>query len=293
MNAASDDNDNPAGPAIPPGLAFVVLAAVLWSLNGALIKTLSQFGLHGVTITCWRSLFAGLFLLPFAWRGFSTLRSKDREGRSLTPRVIATVFVFTLMTTTFVISTTKTEAANAIILQYTSTFWIFGLSPFLTGERASGNDIPFLVLAMTGVATIFVGEGRGAGTDLPGLIIALSAGFFYGLLVLMLRRIRDCDPAAVTVANNLVAAVMLFIPAMLVGGLFPPPKVLAILLFMGVVQLGLPYYFFSRGLKHVPAHEAAMITMLEPVLVPVWAYLAVGETVRWHTALGGGVIRRH
>lgn len=288
MENASSATTRPAGYAA--GLGFVVLASVLWSLNGALIKMLNQFGLHGITITCWRSLFAGLFLVPLAWQGFATLRPVGGRTRWPKPGVLATIVVFTLMTTTFVISTTKTEAANAIILQYTSTFWIFGLSPLMTGEKPSARDIPFLVLAMGGVATIFVGEAREAGTDLPGLVIALTAGFFYGLLVLMLRRIRECHPAAVTVVNNLGAAVMLVIPALWIGNLIPPTKALVVLLFMGVVQLGLPYYFFSRGLKLVPAHQAAMVTMLEPVLVPIWAYLAVAEKVRWHTVAGGGVI---
>lgn len=284
---------------------LLLLAAILWSLNGALIKVLNRYGLHGVTIACYRSLFAGLFLIPLAWHGFRTLRPARGNGSigkdpnpSLSPEgpgrgflfhncVWITVLTFALMTTSFVVSCTKTEAANAIILQYTSTFWIFGLSPLITGERPSRKDVPYLVVAMIGVAVIFAGN---AGTDLTGLVIALAAGLFYGLLVLLLRRLRDCDPAAVTVVNNLGTVVLLLIPTILVGGLHVPVGAVALLLVMGVVQLGLPYYFFSRGLQRVPAHRAALITMLEPVLVPVWAYLAVGDIVQWPTMIGGGLI---
>jgi DME family drug/metabolite transporter len=286
-------------------IGLLVLAAVLWSLNGALIKVLNRYGLHGVTIACYRSLFAGLFLIPLAWRGFRTLRPTrgDRtvgegptsarppggRGRGFLfhTGVWITVATFALMTTSFVVACTKTEAANAIILQYTSTFWIFGLSPLITGERPSRKDVPYLFVAMIGVAVIFAGN---AGTDLTGLVIALTAGLFYGLLVLLLRRLRDCDPAAVTVVNNLGTVVLLLIPTIWVSGLHPPARAVALLLVMGVVQLGLPYYFFSRGLQRIPAHRAALITMLEPVLVPVWAYLAVGDVVQWPTMVGGGLI---
>ena len=59
---------------------------------------------------------------------------------------------------------------------------------------------------------------------------------------------------------------------------------------MGVVQFGIPYYLFTLGLARVPAYQASLITLLEPILVPIWTYVAVGETVPATTAVGGGVI---
>jgi drug/metabolite transporter (DMT)-like permease len=44
------------------------------------------------------------------------------------------------------------------------------------------------------------------------------------------------------------------------------------------------------ALRRVPAHQAALLTLLEPLLVPLWTYLAVGERVPTATAIGGAII---
>jgi drug/metabolite transporter (DMT)-like permease len=44
-----------------------------------------------------------------------------------------------------------------------------------------------------------------------------------------------------------------------------------------MVQMALPYWLFTRALRTVSAQEAAIITLLEPLLNPVWAYLLTPE----------------
>lgn len=271
------------------GLLFLFLAGTFWSLNGALIKLIASEGPHGVTISCYRSLVAGLFLLPLAIGRLHTLQrpSGIKLLGSLRPAALLCVVFFTLMTASFVIANTLTEASNAIILQYTSTFWIFGLSPLVLGERPNPRDLWIVALAMVGVGIIFAGN---ASTSAAGLLIALAAGLFYALLTLMLRQMRDSDSAAVTVLNNLGSGLLLLPVVFLLGEMWVTPKAAVLLVIMGVVQFGIPYYFYTLGLARVPAYQAALITMIEPVLVPLWAYLAVGEPVPLWTAVGGGVI---
>lgn len=271
------------------GVLLVAGAAMLWSLNGALIKLMSREGANGVAIAFYRSLIAGLFLLPLARGRFHTLRPKDRPAGGLPLRSTAIVcaVLFTLMTLSFVIANTLTQAANAIMLQYTSTFWIFGLSPWLLKERPRRSDFWMLVLAMIGIGIIIAGN---ASATLVGLIVALGSGLFYGLLTLTIRQLRDSDSAAVTVVNNLGAALLLLIPALWVSGLSLTPRGWGLIVFMGIVQFGVPYYLYALGLARIPAYRAALITLLEPVLVPVWTYLAVREAVPAHTLIGGAII---
>jgi drug/metabolite transporter, DME family len=295
------------------GIGLIVLASLLWSLNGALIKIVTNQGrgAGGVSIAFYRSLFAGLFLLPVT---LGKWRSSAVNGTSILKRPAALwcVVFFTLMTLSFVVANTITQAASVIILQYTSTFWIFGLSPLILKERPRSSDFWILALAMVGIGIIFFGEtlwsfanravtqststgstqGGSPSPSLTGLAIALASGLFYALLTLMIRRLRNADSAAVTVMNNLGSAVLLFPVAVAVGGLTISVRSFWLLLFMGIVQFGLPYYLYTLGLKRIPAYQAALITLLEPVLVPIWAVLAIGRSEMppaW-TMIGGGVI---
>jgi drug/metabolite transporter, DME family len=59
---------------------------------------------------------------------------------------------------------------------------------------------------------------------------------------------------------------------------------------MGIVQIALPYALFAWALQRVPGPEASLLTLIEPVLNPVWVALFVGERPGPATLLGGGLI---
>ncbi len=277
------------------GVVLLLCAALLWSLNGVLIKLVYRDGEgpSGVAIAFYRSLFAGIVLFPIAAGRFSTLL-QPRTNRSTKATIFrlrksasSCVVFYSLMTVCFVVANTKTEAANAIILQYTSTFWIFGLSPWLLRETPRLKDVWILGIAIVGIVIIFFGN---AVTDLFGLLNALAAGLFFGLLTIMIRRLRDADSAAVSVFNNLGSALLILPIVIWSGDLNISTRSLWLLIFMGVVQFGLPYYLYTLGLARVRAYKASLITMVEPILVPVWTFWIIGEVVPMSTAVGGSVI---
>ncbi len=59
---------------------------------------------------------------------------------------------------------------------------------------------------------------------------------------------------------------------------------------MGAVQLGLPYFLFSKGLQSVSLQEASLIALIEPVLNPLWVALTVNEIPSAATLSGGAMI---
>jgi drug/metabolite transporter (DMT)-like permease len=102
---------------------------------------------------------------------------------------------------------------------------------------------------------------------------------------------RTEDGAWLMLLNNLVT-VVLFFPLVLGNGLWPSGHQVLCLSAFGMFQMGLPYLFFARGLRHVVGHEATGIVLLEPILVPVWVYLAwrhapTYDFPQWWTLLGG------
>lgn len=262
-------------------VAVLVLCAALWSLNGPLIKHLGAAGISGPAIASYRSLLGGLFLLPFALRHRRTLR------RAPTVWLAAAVAMFALLSVTFVTATTITQAANAIVLQYTSPLWVFALSPLILHDRPRWSEVGVLALALLGVGVIFFGQPPGSAA---GLAIALVSGFGYGALTVVLRRVRDAHPLPVAAMNCLCSGALLLPIAALAGPLAAPRDEWGWLAFMGVVQFGAPYALFSWALRHVRAHHASLIVLLETVLNPVWTWLLIGEAIPRATLLGGPLI---
>ena len=64
----------------------------------------------------------------------------------------------------------------------------------------------------------------------------------------------------------------------------------AVILYLGVVQVGLAYFLLTRAVRHVPAFEATIVLLLEPVMNPVWAWLVHHERPGPAALAGGAII---
>ena len=91
---------------------------------------------------------------------------------------------------------------------------------------------------------------------------------------------------AVLLGNLLTAAVGL----PFVKGHFLTAPQLGAIATLGVVQLALPYIFYSIAIRRVTALESILIPMIEPVLNPLWVALARGEVPGPWSLLGGALV---
>lgn len=254
------------------GRALVFLAGILWSLAGVFIKLLA---LHPLTIAFYRSLFAALFFSFFI----------RRQPWTLSLPLFASMVTYTAAISAFVWANKLTTAANAIILQYTAPIFVFVFVCLLFREPIRRLDLTTLLFGMMGLAIIFFGS-RGS-ADAGGVMVALLSGFFFSLYMVNLRFLRRLSPAFLTFMNNLACCLILLA---VVESLHLSWKEAVALLVMGVVQLGIPYFLFSKGLETIPVQEASLIVLIEPVLNPVWVVFAVREMPSPATFVGGGII---
>ena len=248
----------------------LLLAAVLWSLAGIFIKFLS---LPPLTIVFYRSLFASLFFAFFVRRSIAV------------PRValLVSAIAYTAAISAFVSANKITTAANAIALQYTAPMFVFMIVHYLFGEKITGASWIALALGMLGIAVICAGSA--GQPDAAGVMIALLSGLLFSIYMVSLRFLKQFNPGTLTFLNNLVCCLIL-LP--LVGSeLSLTLKEGWIVAVMGVVQLGIPYWLFSKGLEQISVQEASLIVLIEPVLNPLWVGLIVGELPSGATLIGG------
>ena len=64
----------------------------------------------------------------------------------------------------------------------------------------------------------------------------------------------------------------------------------AVILYLGVAQVGLAYWCLTRAIRHVPAFEATTMLQVEPAMNPVWSWVAHGERPSLWAFAGGAVI---
>ena len=255
------------------GRLLILAAALLWSLAGVFIKFLD---LPPLTIVFYRSLFASLVFAPWVRR-----RHWNFDGS-----IALSVLSYTAAISAFVAANKLTTAANAIVLQYTAPVFVFLFTRLVWGERISRLNGLALAIAMLGVGIIsFDSAGE---PEMAGVLLALLSGVLFAVYMINLRRTRDVHPVFLTWINNLVCALLLLFVVQSQLPLTPQQAIL--LAVMGAVQLGMPYFLFSKGLQSVSLQEASLIALIEPVLNPLWVALVVGEIPSLATLSGGAMI---
>jgi drug/metabolite transporter, DME family len=262
---------------------LVLAAAVLFSSGGALIKSTS---LTAWQVASFRSAIAAVAILCML-RG--ARRMPDRPTW-----LVGAIYAATMVL--FVIANKLTTAANAIYLQGTAPLYILLVAPLVLREPVRRADLVFMGALALGLGAFFMGQEAATGTapnPALGNLAALASGITWAGTVMGLRWLgrRTNDGRATQpslVAGNLIAAGAA-LPLALPVSAFTATD-LAILLFLGVFQIGLAYVCLSSGISGVPALEASLLLLLEPVLNPVWAWLVHAETPTGWALLGGAVI---
>lgn len=257
-------------------------AALLFSTGGAAIKAAS---LTSWQVASFRSGVAAVFLiaaLPEARRGWRW-------------RIVpaATAYAATLIL--FVLANRLTTSANAIFLQSTAPLYLLLLGPWLLREPVRRADWICIAAVAAGLVLIFAGAPVAAITapdPRRGNLFGLASGLTWALTVTGLRwlaRAGEGNSATATVAaGNLIGFLVALPMALPVGG--AGAGSIAVILYLGVIQIGIAYILVTRAIRHIPAFEATTVLLLEPAMNPVWAWLIHGERPGSWALAGGCVI---
>ena len=105
-------------------------------------------------------------------------------------------------------------------------------------------------------------------------------------MLFLRKQANESTLETILLGNGLAAIIGL--PFMF--GSSPTPLDWSILFFLGVFQLGLPFILYTKAIQVLSAIETILVQSLEPVLNPIWVYLAVGEMPSPQALLGGLIV---
>jgi drug/metabolite transporter (DMT)-like permease len=258
---------------IIPALTLVA-AALLFATGGAAIKLAS---LTAWQIAAFRSGIAAavlLLILPEAtW-------------------LAAASYAATLIL--FVHANKLTTSANAVFLQATAPAYLLVIGPLFLKERLRRADVWMGLLVVSGMLLFFCGNAAPQATapnPHAGNLLALISGVTWALTLAGLRsaaRASGGSALPMVVAGNLIVFFVSLPPAwpvMHIDG-----SSMAVVLYLGCIQIAFAYWLLTRGVRHVPAFESSLILLLEPVSNPAWSWLIHGERMDAWALSGAGLV---
>lgn len=251
---------------------YLVVTSMLWSLGGLLIKLVDW---NPVAIAAGRSAISALLILAYV--------RKPRFNWSV-DQLLAALFYFGTVTL-FVTANKLTTAANAILLQYGAPVYVAIFAPILLKEKTKTADWFAIGFALFGMVLFFFDELRIE--NMVGILVAIASGISFALYIIFMRKQKDASPIESTLLGNILTA-LVGLP-FIFSQSFEFRNVAGVLL-LGTVQLGFSYILYSIAIKYVEALEAILIPIIEPILNPIWVYLAYGERPGKWALLGGSIV---
>ncbi len=259
----------------------ILAAVLLFSTGGMAIKSC---GLPDWQIAAFRCGIAAVVLVAV----LPEARKRPGKGAWL----VGVAYASTL--TLYVLANKATTTTNAIFLQATAMIYIVLASPRLLGERVRRADLLLLVPMLAGLVLLLSGEVETtsvAADPLRGNLLGALAGLTWAATLLGLRYLSSRGAGGGTdavVAGNLLAFF----------GALPMAWPLAAgsvadwmwLGYLGIFQVALAYALLLAGIRRLPAFEAALWILVEPIFGPFWTWWLHGEAVGGRALLGAGLI---
>jgi DME family drug/metabolite transporter len=171
------------------------------------------------------------------------------------------------------------------------TLVAIGSAPAFTGalsRRVTGIWLAATGVAVAGLALLVLGGGVDE-VSVPGVLLALAAGFSYAAYTVAVKSLLDlgCDPTACAAAAFAMAALLLA-PA-LVGrdlGWAATAAGAGTVFYLALVATTAAYALFNAGLRHLPARTVSTLGLAEPLIATVLGILVLDERLAPLSAAG-------
>jgi drug/metabolite transporter (DMT)-like permease len=272
------------------GVLSLIFCALLWSTGGILVKLVdwNPFAIAGM-----RSLIA-LITICCMLRRLPAFTARKEEDNSINIRETvclygaAACYAGTMIL--FIIANKLTTSANAILLEYTDPIYIILFGPLILGEKNRKSDYLTVAGVTVGMILFFADGLRGG--RMAGNIVAAISGITWGFCTIFMRKLKRKGSQDAFMISHLMAFVT-GLPFMCIYGLPDTGAALSSytgLILLGIFQIGIPSILYARGINSVRALSASFISMIEPLMNPVWVLLFFREIPSLWSIIGGIII---
>jgi len=190
------------------------------------------------------------------------------------------------------------EAGVAITLCFLSAspFVSAILSRMIIGEKAPCHTWAAVFFGFGGIMFVFADQIT-SGANMIGTVTAMSSTFLFSLSFVINRFAQISFPETEMLLclpwSSLLAAMI----AMIMGYQSEENFPLSVasddwkwVILQGLVILPISFSLITVGSQLLPSPEAALITLMETLMGPLWVWLAVGESPTKSTLIGGGIL---
>ncbi len=264
-------------------LIEIHIAVFVFGLAGLFGKLLS---LPSTIIVLGRVLFASISLLVIIFYFKEKLKLKSKKDYFY---LILSGIVLVIHWVSFFQSIQVSTVAIGLLTFSTFPVFVTFMEPFFFKEKLKLIDALIAAITLIGVALVIPKFDISNNATL-GVIWGVVSGFTFAILSILNRKyVKDYSSLVIAFYQDATATIVL-IPFLFTTAVSFAPKDILLLIFLGVVFTGISHSLFIKGLTHIKAQTASIITSLEPVYGIIFAIFIVSEIPTLRVIIGGIII---
>lgn len=276
---------------IPIGPMFIIIAALLWAMDGVIRRNL--YSLPPLTIIFFEHIVGLIILLPFVYKNLIKEKIGRRELFLLLVIALLSGLLGTLWFTTALLKINFISFSVVFLLQKLQPIFAISSARVFLKEKISKQYIPWAVLALAsayfitfknGVINLDTGEGT-----IIAAIYALGASFAWGTSTTFSKMLLN------KVSTKVATFYRFFFTIIMAFILILFTKQASVLSLPTIPQLGLfviialstgmvALYLYYKGLARTPVHISTILELTFPfiaILIDMFLYDSYLSMSQW------------
>lgn len=274
------------------GLSAVIGAAVLWGISGTVAKFFFNQKISPILVVQIRLTVSALILLGWLYLRHRPLLKVERQDWPML--IILGIGGMAGVQFTYLYAVSKLNVALAVFIQYLSPVIVAVYNCLFIRQPLSKQGWGALALALSGSGLMITGPRLSLNSlPLDGLLMGLASAFAAAFYTLYGKRVLAKYNPWTTLAWSLFFGALpwWFInPFGEIIDQFQNTTFLIFFMYIAVLATILPFGLYFVGLAKITPAETIIVSMLEPVVAAVTAYLFLGELLSLQQLIGGGAI---
>jgi inner membrane transporter RhtA len=155
------------------------------------------------------------------------------------------------------------------------------IGPLAVAVLGSRRPLDFTWVVLAAVGILLLARG-GGGVDADGVLLALLAGLFWAIYILLSVRTGRAFPGGSGLAIAMAFGSVLLLPAGVASGghALLDPGLLAAGFGVAMLSSAIPYSLELEALRRLPARVFGILLSLEPAMAALAGFIVLGEGLR-------------
>ena len=179
----------------------------------------------------------------------------------------------------------NTTVANTNFIIQTQTIFLAIFGYFFLKEKISKITLASIILAISGII-LMVGSDLSSG-QITGNLAAFIMPISFAILILIIRKYPSIDMVPLQLYAGVIAMIIGYIIAEKIN-ISLHDIFLGFL--AGFFQLGFGFILITLGARTTPSATVGIIMLVEAILGPLWAWIAINEQPPLIVFVGGSIV---